>query len=54
MMRYVTQNLMDTVQRTVRVCEAASIKQFATLAMSAALGIRWKRKAFKAVQGAGH
>eukprot|EP00045_Choanoeca_perplexa_P011866 m.127199 g.127199 ORF g.127199 m.127199 type:complete len:854 (+) comp15798_c0_seq1:147-2708(+) len=38
------QNLMETVMRTVRASEAASMKTFATTASAATAGIRWKRK----------
>eukprot|EP00049_Salpingoeca_infusionum_P001089 m.45074 g.45074 ORF g.45074 m.45074 type:complete len:847 (+) comp10863_c0_seq1:830-3370(+) len=39
------QNLMDTVQQTVRACEAASIKTMSKTAGVVSAAIRWKRKA---------
>eukprot|EP01147_Barroeca_monosierra_P008162 gene8162-796_t len=39
------QNLMDTVQRTVRACEAASMKQFSTAVNTVMTAIKWRRKA---------
>jgi vinculin len=38
------QNLMETVMRTVRAAEAASMKSFSSAAATATAGIRWKRK----------
>eukprot|EP00043_Microstomoeca_roanoka_P010534 m.99948 g.99948 ORF g.99948 m.99948 type:complete len:845 (-) comp14918_c0_seq4:93-2627(-) len=38
------QNLMDTVQRTVRACEAASLKLFSSAASTAVTAIRWRRR----------
>lgn len=35
------------VQKTVRACEAASIKQFSQIASAMSAGIRWRRKAHR-------
>ncbi|EGD78240.1 hypothetical protein PTSG_09306 [Salpingoeca rosetta] len=43
------QNLMDTVQRTVRACEAASLKLFTAAANTAVAAIKWRRKTHTAL-----
>jgi vinculin len=43
-------NLMETVQRTVRACEAASLKSFKQSANVAMSAIKWRRKARTSVR----
>eukprot|EP00056_Hartaetosiga_gracilis_P002719 m.56122 g.56122 ORF g.56122 m.56122 type:complete len:833 (+) comp11174_c0_seq1:156-2654(+) len=45
------QNLMDSVQRTVRACEAASIKSFNVTVSVVNTAIKWKRKTRRSLRG---
>ncbi len=38
------QNLMDAVQKTVRACEAASLKQMSTAVSAKVMAIRWRKR----------